>query len=145
MTPWGILGYFLNLCLRLKRQSLEDRTVSSTCRALAGGTGPQPQHLVIRHNRTLEVKNIKAMILVEDIQLMDMLWEDQRKSQLTDFEHHQHYPMRIIYHFAMITGAKQIGFRLTSKWGRRESAIYIHWWVHTTWDQLTDMKCSWTQ
>ena len=46
------------MCLRLKRQSLEDRTVSSTCRALAGGTGPQPQHLVIRHNRTLEVKNI---------------------------------------------------------------------------------------
>ena len=44
----------MNLCLRLKRQSLEDRTVSSTCRALAGGTGPQPQHLVIRHNRGQE-------------------------------------------------------------------------------------------
>ena len=130
MTPWGILDYFLNLCLRLKRQSLKDRTVSSTWRALAGGIGPQPQHLAIRHNRILEVKNIKVleMMLLEHTHLMDMLWEDQRESQMTDFEHHRHYPMRTIYHFAMITGAKQIGFRLTSKWGRRESAIYIHWW-----------------
>ena len=73
MTPGGILDYFLNLCLRLKRQSLEDRTVSSTCRALAGGTGPQPQHLAIRHNREEEVKNILVLDLIKDTQLMDML------------------------------------------------------------------------
>ena len=29
------------------------------------------------------------------------------------FEHHQHYPQKTIYHFAMITGDKQIGFKLT--------------------------------
>ena len=56
---------FLNLCLRLKRQSLEDRTVSLTCRALAGGTGPQPQHLVIRHNLAIEVKNITVLEFID--------------------------------------------------------------------------------
>ena len=68
------------ICACGSRQSLEDRPVSSTCRALAGGTGPQPQHLAIRHNQAIEVKNILVLDLVKDIQLMDMLWEDQRKS-----------------------------------------------------------------
>jgi hypothetical protein len=44
-----------------------------TCRALAGGTGPQPQHLAIRHIRAIEVKNILVLDLIKDTQLMDML------------------------------------------------------------------------
>ena len=45
----------------------------STCRALAGGTGPQPQHLAIRHIGAIEVKNILVLDLIKDTQLMDML------------------------------------------------------------------------
>ena len=52
VIPSGILGYFLNLCLRLKKEGPETRTVSSRpCLALIGGANQQG-----RRHEALEIE-----------------------------------------------------------------------------------------